>query len=251
MGSGADWRARWLQLGPGSGAGEAGAGGIGHRHGSPYADAAVRKPANAGRTPGVSMGERGGQAPGHCTLPKLLCPILCRVGGARRRLSGHTVLAPSTGGEAAHLQPSGGSSSGGSAASCCRRGKVSGHNLSRSAMSSAVITRLRALRACRKERAHEIENGSCLVAHVRRGGRGGVRRAAAAREGAGAARGGAGEGAGAGEGERAPHCTPPEPCGSAARSPRFSLCRSASSSRRKRRRGRARRRTRRASRSTG
>ena len=51
------------------------------------------------------MGERDRQAPLHCTLPKLLCPILCRVGGARRRLSGHTVVAPSTGGEAAHLQP--------------------------------------------------------------------------------------------------------------------------------------------------
>ena len=60
------------------------------------------------------MGERGCQAPVHCTLPKLLCPILCRVGGARWRLSGLTVLAPSTGGEAAHLLLSGGSSSGGS-----------------------------------------------------------------------------------------------------------------------------------------
>ena len=248
MGSGADWRAGWLQLGPGSGAGKAGAGGIGHRHGSPYAVAAVRKPANAGRTPGVSMGERGCQAPVHCTLPKLLCPILCRVGGARWRLSGHTVLAPSTGGEAAHLLLSGGSSSGGSAASCSPARQSERTPL---ACRPLFLNRVRALRACRKERAHEIENGSCLLAHLRRGGRGGVRRAAAARAGAGAARGGAGEGAGAGEGERAPHCTPPEPRGSAARSPRFSLFRSASSSRRKRRRGRARRRTRRASRSTG
>ena len=55
----------WGAAGMGAGAGKAGEGGIGHRHGSPYAEAIVRKPAKAWRAPGISTGEREGQA--RCT----------------------------------------------------------------------------------------------------------------------------------------------------------------------------------------
>ena len=82
----------------GAGGGKAGGGGIGHRHGSPYANATVRKPANAWRVPGISTGERGSQAPVLCVLPQLLCPIFWQSRRCEPRLSGCTVLAPSLGG---------------------------------------------------------------------------------------------------------------------------------------------------------
>ena len=82
----------------GAGGGKAGGGGIGHRHGSPYANATVRKPANAWRVPRISTGERGSQAPVLCVLPQLLCPIFWQSRRCEPRLSGCTVLAPSLGG---------------------------------------------------------------------------------------------------------------------------------------------------------
>lgn len=82
----------------GAGGGKAGGEGIGHRHGSPYANATVRKPANAWRVPGISTGERGSQAPVLCVLPQLLCPIFLQSRRCEPRLSGYTVLAPSLGG---------------------------------------------------------------------------------------------------------------------------------------------------------
>ena len=203
----------------GAGGGKAGGEGIGHRHGSPYANATVRKPANAWRVPGISTGERGSQAPVLCVLPQLLCPIFCRVGGASRGCPGTpswrlawAEWGPPARQRAVELR--------GSASENGRLGR--NENGTKSRLPTAPEAAGRAAGSVRWLLSPQFapSKPNHGVAHVcgcrRRGGA--VRRPAAARQGAGAARGGARACRQTGEGAGAPHCTPAPPRGHRRRS---------------------------------